>query len=272
MPGSNLRFLTPIKKLSGPIMPAQANLNYWFKVDGDAFLPNFMLDRSPNGIPDPNDNGPGQRGRMVYGDPLATALVPNAINGKDALQIGGTSRCQPSLERNSPVFAPYYEVTEPFSAFVALRSAPLDATNNFIILPEIAGTIPFVNNFVLYIFLDAGVTYAVFCPDSSGVGTLQAIIPTTAFDNYSTMLITYNGLGFDAANFTIKINNVSYTVTTSTIGLGSGNGGCFYGSGNNTPSVPTGFLLESAMWNKVLDSTELTELNDYTVNEYGLVT
>lgn len=251
--------------------PAQEDLDYWFKVDGDIYLPDFMQDRSPNGLPDPTVLDPGQRGRMVYGDVSARTVISGAINGKSALQMGGETRLQVSNERNSPSFITYYEVGNPFTALTIFKSIALDATNSFIILPEITGNPSLVNNFAAYAFWNSGSPVLILCSDASGTTTVTAPITASTFDDYSTLLITYNGGGFSAGNFTITVNGVALTISSSALVVGSGNGGIFYGT-SGTASVPTGYLLESSLWNRVLTTDEQLQLARYVYDEYALGT
>lgn len=252
-----------------PEIPAQADLNFYFKVDGDSFLPNFMLDRSPNGIADPTSPASGQRGRMLYGDVSARAVLSNEINGKSALQIGGQTRLNASTSRDSSTYAPYYSPSSPFTTFTAFKGVTLDAVNSFYIMPEITGTPSPSGNFATYAFFFSGNSYLLFASDSTGIPTLSANITATTFNSYSTVVLSYNGLGFSASNLVLRINGSIVPISVFGLAIGSGNGGVFLGT-NNLAATPCAYLLESAMWNRELTSSELTQLNDYTQNEYTL--
>lgn len=254
-----------------PELPAQADLNYRFKTDGDPFLLDFLRDRSPNGIPNPTVVTPGQRGAMIYPDLSVAAILPGDLNGKTAVQVGGQFRARVTTASGAPVYPPYFSVGSGFTTLTICKSAALSATNNYIIFPEIQGTPALVGNIALYAFYQGpGDVRLYITTDDSGTVVFEASISPTTFNSYSTVVWTYNGLGLTAANFSIKVNGVELTVTPSAFPIVTGNGGIFYGTGNDT-DVPTGFLLESAMWNKALSSSELAELNAYTQNEYTLI-
>ena len=253
-----------------PSIPAEADLNYWLKVDGDTYLPPYMLDRSPNGIEDPLSEDPGQRGRMLYGDIGTSFVVPNAINGKAALQVSGQSRLNISTSKNANTFNSYFSVGAPFSCITAFRGLTLDSVNSFYILPEITGTPSLVNNFAMYAYFDGTNSYMILTNDVDGSIVLQGDITTTTFNAYSTVFLTYNGLGFSPANFDLRINGVTVPLTVSAFVIGSGNGGCFFGT-NNDFTTAAAFLLESACWDKVLSAEEITALDEYMQSEYGLV-
>lgn len=257
--------------LAPPDMPAQTDLNYWFRTSDDAYLLGFMKDRSPNGIADPTDLASGQRGRMLFADLSAAAIVPNAINGKSSVQMGGQTRLQVSTQRNSAAYAPYYSVSSPFSALTVFKSNTLTATNDYLILPEITGTPAFFQNFAMYALFNAGSPVLVLVSDAYGTINLQVSITATTFNSYSTLYVSYNGAGFSASNFTVRINGFSSTVSASALAAGAGNGGIFFGTANDT-FTPTAELLESAMWNKALSAGEISTLSSYTNAEYGLLT
>lgn len=252
-----------------PVMPAEADLNYWVKVDGDPALLPYMLDRSPNGIEDPLSEDPGQRGRMLYGDSGTASILPNAINGKPSLRVGGQSRLNISTSKNANTFNSYFSPSSAFSCLTAFKGITLDAVNSFYILPEITGTPSLVNNFAMYAYFDGTTPYMILTNDVDGSIVLQAEITTTTFNAFSTVFLTYNGLGFSASNFDLRINGVSIPLTLSAFVIGSGNGGCFFGTNNDFTTVCAEFL-ESACWDKQLNAAEITALDEYLNFNYGL--
>lgn len=274
MPGSNLRLLSPIKKLSGPQLPAQVDLNYWFRTSDDAFILTYMKDRSANGVANPSLAVPtGQRGRMIYADLAAASIVPSAINDKTAILIGGQTRLNVSLQRDTSVYQPYFDPATPFTTMTICKGTTLSATNNFIIFVEITGTPNIFGNVALYVIHYSPSNIKIMlASEPFGIVGWEAPITVTAttFNSYSTILWSYNGLGLSPGNFSIRVNGsapVAFTASANT--TQTGNGGVFFGTGNDI-SIPTAFFLEGTMWNKELSAGELTELNDYTMDQYGL--
>lgn len=255
--------------IPAPSFPAESALNYRFNTEEVGFYPQFLPDISPNGIEPPNSTDPGQRGRLLFSDLSAAAIVPDALNGSTAIQMGGQTVFQPSTARDAGVLTPYYFPASAFTTLNVFKTIPMSPSNNFTVFQGIAGT-NLVNGSISYgnLSLD-GITCVIFIAEgSSGTNVIQATVPVAVFSNYCTVMVTYNGGGFSAANFSVKVNGTPYTFGSSPFGL-AGNPGTFFQTSNDT-NVPTGFFIESAMWNRLLTAEELTALNDYTQDAYGL--
>lgn len=194
---------------------------------------------------------------------LQPLYVSNAINGKPALSFDqstdGTHGALVDTGTNQFVG----DGTTPFTIWAVVQPGTV-AT--FIVFADFHGTGTEDNPEFGFAASDASYKYVYFI--SKGTGPFTAVRSETAFsDPNTTYMITITNDG--AANYAFFNSNVAQTVVSSGEGpINNANtriGGSVFGAAD-----PTHLFAEMAIYNRVLNSTELAQLQAYGNSKYGL--
>lgn len=258
MAGNNLRFLSPIKKLSGPPLPARANVQLWFDSDnvvlGVPPAVSSWVDRSTNNVPNGNVGSNNN-------------LIDSAINGRPMVQFVGFEGYTISTPA-SPLFAFGQPITV---AFVCRAMSTLVGGSDVRVV-QLPG--PGDEAFGIQLYnpdpLGEPLVYI-----STGDVDLGGVIETSAVITASTdgqhlnnfyCVVTFNGGDRTlASSYTVSINGLDQPTSVGAVA------GVILNEAQ-TPAGPQVDIRYASLiiWNKELDITEKLELNDYYKELYDL--